>query len=867
MNADRGRRCMSMAVGCAVVVALTSAVVTGEVPEDHYADAAAGSSTPIVPALYYPFPADSGAIAVHTAVTEDDAGTIYVGSSCYDSWAKVFRFKPGVSTGLEVLYDVGDLIGQKHYPTERHSKIHTPLLRDVNGWIYAGTKVGHEHFGERAMYGTNDRGFTGGVLLRFDPRTGLAQNLGIPRPGDGLMGMVYDSARHRIWALSDPRCELLRIDLTDNAMAVHNLGKATRYLEGHINIDGKGNVWLESRPLHLLRVDAETGRMDEFPVVGVDQETWGGHLKQRHLSLRHQLLLVHTREHNRLVAISLRPRNGQLQARVLADLTQLHPNLNRSGYSVLDEQTDRLFMFPSEIVSRTERRVHVVSVHLASGEMTYHGRLQIVNHEGIQAGAPLATMVSNTREIVFPGAGFVRGFNWYGTRDGAGLYRIGPIERILGRGPAKLEMEGEGYRYPPVTTPPGKFKVATLDDVVPFGERRVTSIVRQGQTLLAACVGKSAWRLVRVDLSTEEAAAKPVVVATGELDDRHAPYAIDLVRLDPDRFLMVIRRQQIDTTKAQRHVDGWRSEAVPSADGGFELRERPAPDLLRFFNYPGSQLMVVTTSGADVQVTPLGVPLDGDDLVAATAVGQGRTVIGYSLIGGDLVRVSLAPDRIADAQVLRAPAEKGPPTPVTGPVRYDRLNRRHVPTALLTLRDGRVLGSGKDGRLLVVDPQSDSVQWLSSSLPELLGRHEFAVLAGAVQLPDGSVVGVTDTGRVFTLDLETGRVVDRGKPLRQGGALPIVFNPADGLVYGACSEPFGIDRLFAFNPATSGYVHLGVLSNLIAPGYYEYRYARVGALAVTPDGRLVVGEADNLADLELWPPQGATDERGSASDE
>src|SRR5690606_29400317 len=165
--------------------------------------------------------------------------------------------------------------------------------------------------------------------------------------------------------------------------------------------------------------------------------------------------------------ISLRPRNGQLQARVLADLTQLHPNLNRSGYSVLDEQTDRLFMFPSEIVSRTERRVHVVSVHLASGEMTYHGRLQIVNHEGIQAGAPLATMVSNTREIVFPGAGFVRGFNWYGTRDGAGLYRIGPIERILGRGPAKLEMEGEGYRYPPVTTPPGKFKVATLDDVVP----------------------------------------------------------------------------------------------------------------------------------------------------------------------------------------------------------------------------------------------------------------------------------------------------------------------------------------------------------------------------------------------------------------
>jgi len=191
---------------------------------------------------------------------------------------------------------------------------------------------------------------------------------------------------------------------------------------------------------------------------------------------------------------------------------------------------------------------------------------------------------------------------------------------------------------------------------------------------------------------------------------------------------------------------------------------------------------------------------------------------------------------------------------VTGKISFDKLGRRRVPSCLLSLADGRVLGSAADGSLITYDPATDELKKLACELPELPGRAEFATLTGAVQVTDGTVYGLTQSGRLFRLDLRTETVTDLGKPFRQNGGKTLVHNPADGLVYGVCGDRFGLDRMFAYDPVAGGFLHLGLFNNR-APYLYEYRYARFGAITVTTAGRIAVGELDNLADIEIWPPQ------------
>ncbi len=99
-------------------------------------------------------------------------------------------------------------------------------------------------------------GFAGGSILIYDPRTGRAENIGIPVPHESIYGAVYEPAHDALFFWGMLRGHLYRFSLKDRRTL--DLGKCSETYSFRLVLGPDGNIYSASRTGHVFRVDTET---------------------------------------------------------------------------------------------------------------------------------------------------------------------------------------------------------------------------------------------------------------------------------------------------------------------------------------------------------------------------------------------------------------------------------------------------------------------------------------------------------------------------------------------------------------------------------------------------------------------------------
>ena len=171
-------------------------------------------------------------------------------------------------------------------------------------------------------------------------------------------------------------------------------------------------------------------------------------------------------------------------------------------------------------------------------------------------------------------------------------------------------------------------------------------------------------------------------------------------------------------------------------------------------------------------------------------------------------------------------------------------------------RQGRVYGSTPVNRLFRFDPVSRRLEILSEELPLVWGRRALGRVDAWAVARDGTLYGGNaGDGQLFTINPETGRVTNLGKPAMMPRLQGLAFG-ADGALYGVTGGQPGYSHLFRYTPE-HGFVDLGNPRFTMAePGIEQgisWRGFQIGSVATSEDGRwILLGEDESLSQLMVF---------------
>jgi hypothetical protein len=121
-------------------------------------------------------------------------GTIYIGTAKYNENAYLVAFDPWKET-QRVVIDTNRVCGLTAKGYAAQSKIHTRNFVGQSGKIYVGSKQGYRSEGDTSEY-------PGGYVMSYDPRTGVAENLGMPYPTQGVIDVVANEKRKLLYVVT-----------------------------------------------------------------------------------------------------------------------------------------------------------------------------------------------------------------------------------------------------------------------------------------------------------------------------------------------------------------------------------------------------------------------------------------------------------------------------------------------------------------------------------------------------------------------------------------------------------------------------------------------------------------------------------------
>ena len=98
--------------------------------------------------------------------------------------------------------------------------------------------------------------FAGGNILVYDPKTGKAENLGIPVPHESIYGALYEPAHNALFFLGFLRGHLYRFSLDDRQ--VKDLGKVSETYSFRLVLGKDGHIYSASRTGHVYRIRTDT---------------------------------------------------------------------------------------------------------------------------------------------------------------------------------------------------------------------------------------------------------------------------------------------------------------------------------------------------------------------------------------------------------------------------------------------------------------------------------------------------------------------------------------------------------------------------------------------------------------------------------
>lgn len=196
----------------------------------------------------------------YTAIQAAPDGTVYLGTTFYDGFARFLALPPGARE-FRLVADMGATTGESMPGPYAQAKIHTKPAVAPDGKVYFGTKSGKPADEERWQ-----ANYPGGHLLVYDPQTGRVSDLGIPRPRQSAIAVGVDPRRHLVYILTDPEGHLWTYD--PRARAFTDRGRLipahppTRYLV----VLSNGDVYHPGGAEAFFRYQAATQRIERLPL-------------------------------------------------------------------------------------------------------------------------------------------------------------------------------------------------------------------------------------------------------------------------------------------------------------------------------------------------------------------------------------------------------------------------------------------------------------------------------------------------------------------------------------------------------------------------------------------------------------------------
>ncbi len=254
----------------AVVAAVVSVWISGEVPAAHAADV----PFPYVRAKAFHIPPETTTEeSGYFSLCEGRNGKIYIGTAAYGRDSYLVEFDPDTEK-IRVVLDTHKLVGLPLTPTgyAAQSKIHTRNFVGPSGKIYVGSKQGYPTAAEREALKRGEKipVYRGGYVMVYDPATDTAENLGMPMPlddkqiaagkteGEGVIDVTADESRGLIYVIT---CEEEHWMLYDTRTRTYrDLGPILRDQPNTL-IDARGRGTAITVDYRVARYDPATDKV------------------------------------------------------------------------------------------------------------------------------------------------------------------------------------------------------------------------------------------------------------------------------------------------------------------------------------------------------------------------------------------------------------------------------------------------------------------------------------------------------------------------------------------------------------------------------------------------------------------------------
>ncbi len=216
-----------------------------------------------VPAMaFHILPETTSDESGYFSLSESLDGAIHVGTAKYNHNAFLVEFDP--RTGQQrIVLDTNKTCGLTATGNAAQAKIHTRNFTGPSGRVYVGSKQGYFKKEDPSEY-------PGGYVMAYDPRTGRAENLGMPMAKEGVIDVVADEARRRLYAVT---CEEQHWMLGTLAGAPwRELGPMLTPYAATL-VDARGVASALTKDFALAQFDPATERVTTRP-ISLDGKTW-----------------------------------------------------------------------------------------------------------------------------------------------------------------------------------------------------------------------------------------------------------------------------------------------------------------------------------------------------------------------------------------------------------------------------------------------------------------------------------------------------------------------------------------------------------------------------------------------------------------
>lgn len=212
---------------------------------------------------YHILPETTNQESGYFSLCEGLNGRMYVGSAKYGENAFLVELDP--ATGAQrVVINVNKVCGLTAKGYAAQAKIHTRNDVGPSGTIYVGSKQGYR------FEKTDTSEYPGGYVMTYDPRTGKAENLGMPYPGQGVIDVVADEERGLIYVVT---CEDQHWMVLDRKSGQYTEIGPMLVSYATTLVASDGRAYAITKDYDLAAYDPASGKVEVRPLRAPDGES------------------------------------------------------------------------------------------------------------------------------------------------------------------------------------------------------------------------------------------------------------------------------------------------------------------------------------------------------------------------------------------------------------------------------------------------------------------------------------------------------------------------------------------------------------------------------------------------------------------